>query len=834
MDRSDWLRKYHRVTNYISASMLYLKDNFLLEESLKPEHIKDRILGHWGTVPGLNFVYGGLDVLIKEKIQPKKKLKLSLEQNDLTPTLSSSGEGVAAVNSVMLIAGPGHGAPAIISGLYVEGTLQEYYPKATLDSKGLGYVLKQFSWPKGFPSHTWPGLPGQIHEGGELGYSLGTAFGTVFDNPGLMTVCVVGDGEAETGPLSASWQSNKFLNHKTDGVVLPILHLNGYRISGPTIFSKMSDNEIRSYFVGLGYKVYFVDQYELEDAIYEEFLDTLDDVYEDIGDYKKNGGRLPMIVLRTMKGWTGAKYLPTEDGAYVKVEDNNLSHGIPIQNPKKNEEEMKILEEWLRSYNIQELLVDDHNLNNKIIFKIEINKFIPEENYRIGKNKFASGDPARLELNLPQLEDHELKVGQRGARTESRMVEIAQYIRDIFSLNEDSKNFRLFSPDESESNMLEDIFTVTSRAFNRKMREWDEAYSADGRIMEILSEHVLQEWMQGYILSGRYGILISYEAFLNIITSQIEQYLKFLKQTLEFEWRKPLSSMNYIATSTTWRQDHNGFTHQNPGLINTLISKQTNHSQVFFPADANIFLATLENCLKETNTLNLIISDKRESPQWLSLDEARDHVKKGISVWEWASSLVRPSGGLSLRKGKSDPDVVIASAGDHQTLETLAATQILKEDIPYLTFQYVNINKLSNLGFGNLEAAMTKDDFDKYFTKDKGIVFNFHGYPEAIKQLMFGQGVENRISILGYREQGSTTTPFDMQVLNGTSRYHVCIEAIKHASKVNSKVKSNAHAYITKYEKILKDHEHHIVEYGDDMPRIKNFKFSYSLLTSNF
>jgi xylulose-5-phosphate/fructose-6-phosphate phosphoketolase len=781
-----WYKKYHRYTNYLSAAMLYLKDNYFLERDLAKEDLKPRILGHWGTVPGINFIYGGLNAFLKT-LEDEEKLQ-----------------------NLMLITGPGHGAPAVISGLYLEQTLEKFYPEATLDLNGFGHVCKQFSWPGGFQSHTWPGLPGQISEGGELGYSLGIAFGTVLDNPDLITVCVVGDGEAETGTLSASWQSNKFLNHKTDGVVLPILHLNGYRISGPTIMSAMSEVELRKYFEGLGYRPYFVDEYELEDSVFIKFFNTLNAAYDDIKSYKENGGLLPMIVLKTKKGWTGPKFIGDK-----KLEDNNFSHGIPLTKPQKDEEEFQVLKEWLESYQIKDLVNKDGSPIEEIF------KFIPQN--KIGQTKASSGDPESIDLELPALEDEGVRIFTRGSRPDSRMIEASQYFRDIFDLNIDNKNFRIFSPDESESNLMDVIFQETGRAFNRKLREHDENYSENGRIMEILSENVLQAWMQGYNLTGRHGVLISYEAFLGIITSQIDQYLKYLKQTLEFTWRKPLPSMNYIATSTLWRQEHNGFTHQNPTLINSLLVKQTENINIYFPTDANSLLAVLERCFKDRNKVNLIVACKRELPQWISIEEARLHIKNGISVWDWASNL-NGEDEKNLGRIKNEVDVVLASAGDYQTQETLAAAQILKETIPELKFKYVNVNNITNKGFGNISDI---SEYDNYFTKESQVIFNFHGYPEAIKQITWNTNLAHRTTILGYRENGGTTTPFDMQVQNGTSRYNVCIKAAEEAAKVNPNVKVRGEELIKEWTKLLNNHKYYIKEHGDDLPIVKNFHFKF-------
>lgn len=778
-----WFKKYHRLTNYLGASMLYLKDNFYLYEELKSEHIKSRILGHWGTVPGLNFLYAGLNYFVS---QTEKE--------------------------VLFIAGPGHGAPAVLSNIFLEETFGEYYPEVARTPDGFGNLIKLFSWPKGFPSHTYPGIPGSLHEGGELGYSLGTAFGSVFDNPNLMTVCVVGDGEAETGPLSASWQSDKFLNPKEDGFVLPILHLNGYRISGPTLLGTMTNEEVKEYFEGLGYEPIIIDQLFSED-IYKEYLERLFEINEKLESIRNNWSetsskpRYPMIVFRTMKGWTGIKEFKGK-----KIEDHNNSHGIPLGHPKKDQEELKAVEEWLRSYNISELLNEDKTIKDEVL------EFVPKGDLRIGKNKNATGGNLRKELILPNSDELCEKVERPGQLSESSMEVMGQYYEEIFKLNDENKNFRIFSPDESESNMLGEMFDITSRRYVWPIRDCDDCINPKGRVMEILSEHVLQEWMQGYVLTGRHGVLISYEAFLGIIATMIDQFIKFIRTSQEFEWRTPISSLNYVASSTGWRQDHNGFSHQNPGLINTLLTKQADFVGIYFPADVNTLIATLDECLTETNTVNLIVSGKRDLPQWLNMQQAREHVKNGISIWNFASN----------KDYEDQVDVVLASAGDYQTVETIAAAQMLKQDIPELKFHYVNVNEISRLGLGDEHnPLMTTSDYEKFFTKDKDVIFNFHGYPDAIKQLTWGRKISEQLVLLGYIEKGTTTTPFDMQVVNKASRYHVAMNAIMSAARFNPKVREREVELIRKYTDILKKHESYIVENGDDMPEVKEFKFNF-------
>lgn len=772
---STWLANHHRLTNYIGASALYLQDNYDLKKPLTFDHIKPRILGHWGTVPGINLIYGGLDVLIKETGQ-----------------------------ETMLITGPGHGAPAVLANLFVEGTLSEYYPDLTHDLNGMSKLIHDFSWPKRFPSHTYPGLPGSIHEGGELGYSLGTAFGAVFDNPDLMVACIVGDGEAETGALAASWHSNKFLNPKTDGAVLPILHVNGYKISNPTIFGTMSREENEQYFRGLGYDPIWVSQYESDD-IYTDWLETLFIAYNKIKIIKetwKEGEKAhwPVIILNTKKGWTGPKELNSQ-----KLEDNNLSHGIPLKNPKTDKHELEVLETWLRSYNINDLFEKDDQLVKTTT------DFIPDQSLRVGKNRNTYGGSAK-ELVLPDANSYAVDLVSRGTLPASELGSMSKMLEKILELNNDT--FRVFSPDESESNKLDNLFKASPRVYEWPLREHDKNFAIQGQIMEILSEQTLQSWMQGYNMTGRNGILVSYEAFLAIISSQIDQYMKFLHQTLEFEWRKPVPSMNYIATSSVWRQDHNGFTHQNPILINTLLAKQVDFVSMYFPVDVNTMIYTMHKCLSDKNQVNLIVAGKTDLPQWLTPEEAKEHVENGLSTWGFVSD----------EADSANPDVVLGSIGDYQTLETLAAVDLLHELCPELKIRYVGINELTCLGFGeNSKKGVSTIELTDYFTKDREIILNFHGYPEAIKQLVCGHEISMRMKILGYIEKGSTTTPFDMQVRNATSRYHVAIEAIKVAAKVNNKVSVKAEELIAYFNHKLVEHEEYIVRYGEDMPEIQNW-----------
>ncbi|GAB4148139.1 MAG: phosphoketolase family protein [Patescibacteria group bacterium] len=773
---------FHRLTNYIGAAMLYLQDNQTLERELLPADIKPRILGHWGTVPGINFIYGGLNHILQKNHHPH-----------------------------MLIVGPGHGAPAILANLWLEGTLQEYYPIYSQTKDGLNQLIHDFSWPGGFPSHTYPGLPGSIHEGGELGYSLGVAYGAVMDNPDLIVPCIIGDGEAETGALAASWHSPKFINPLTDGVVIPILHLNGYKISNPTVFNSLTEDELNAFFTAHGYEMHLVDQYQTDD-VYSEYLENLEKIYAKIEQIKQGweqGHDLPhwpMLVLRTKKGWTG----PVTDG-YHKLEDNNLSHGIPLKNPKTDPHELNILQNWLSSYHIEDLLQESGEPIKKIL------DIVPEPAFRLGKSPVAFGGQNLPTIKLPDLAQHQIECGEIGCLINSEMSVASNYLRDILKLNQDQKNFRIFSPDESESNKLDPIFQVSGRRYLGKIREWDQNQEPDGRMLEILSEQTLQSWMAGYNMTGRNSILISYEAFLSIITSQIDQYIKYLRQCLDFNWRNSVPSLNYIATSSVWRQDHNGFTHQNPILINSLLAKHVDFVNVYFPSDANSILATLETCFKSRNSVNLIISGKTDLPQWLTLEQARRHVQAGMSQWNFAGM-----------NNQSNPDIVLSSAGDYQTLETLAGISILKQFAPEINLRYVNINQLNCLGLGYYQPQLNlnqQSNTDILFTTDKPVILNFHGYPEAVKQIVYGTPLSMRLKILGYLEKGTTTTPFDMQIKNQTSRYHVAIETLKAISEIKPELNSKYNELINQLEQKILQHKQYIQQHGEDMPEIQFWKW---------
>lgn len=760
-------KKAHRLSNYIACAMLYLKDNYTQERELSENDIKERILGHWGTVPGLNFIYQGLSHIAKD-------------QN----------------KEIMLVAGPGHGAPAILANAWMEKTLSDYYPHYSYDLKGLSRLIHDFSWPGGFPSHTTPMIPGTILEGGELGYSLATAFGAAFDNPKLTVACVIGDGEAETATLSASWHGNKFLNPVKDGNVLPILHLNGYRISGPTVYSTMSDGELICYFKGLGYDPTIVNQYTSDD-IYSDFINTLsrsfklaENIKQRWEQYQTLSPNWPLIILRTKKGWSGPKILKGE-----KIEDSNLSHGIPLQNPRTNKEEFFLLKQWLESYSLAELLDSGGVIR-------DIEDFYPKNELRISSNKYSFGGDQRSDLKLPNLSDHFLRIYQKGERQESRMEDLSKYLRELFR-DKKNDNFRIFSPDESESNLLEELFDTTSKEYVWPLRPSEKYFSDDGNVIELLSENVLLSMLQGYNLTGRYGLMISYEAFLNIVSSQIDQHLKYLKQSSSVKFRKPIPSLNLIATSTLWRQEHNGYTHQNPTLINSLLSKHKDLVKIYLPSDVNSLLVAMEESLKSTNRVNLIIACKRDLPQWCDASEAKDNIKNGYSEWSWVNE----------QNPTEDLDVILASAGDYQTNETLAAIDLLKGKID-LRFKYVNISELNSFR----ELCNNQKACSELFPTDCDIVFNFHGYPDAIKQITWNTDIAKRLKILGYLEEGTTTTPFDMQVLNKASRFHIAIEALKSAKKIRPDL--NMDSVVREFELKLEEHKIYIVQNGKDMDSI--------------
>ncbi|MBI2463556.1 phosphoketolase family protein [Candidatus Peregrinibacteria bacterium] len=805
------IKKYLRLADYLGVAQLYLKDNFLLRESLKPEHIKDRVLGHWGTVPGLNLIYANLNYLVKK--------------HD---------------TEVLMIAGPGHGAPAILANLFLEGTLHEFYkPRFEVNAKGMGEIIKDFSWPHTkFPSHVTPAVPGSILEGGELGYSLSTAFGAAFDNPNLIVAVAVGDGESETGPLATAWHSNKFLNPKTSGAVLPIVHINGYKISNPTIYGTMSDEELTRLFLGYGYEPMIVNEPNLE----KKMMETMEKAYMSIKKIQKMARsgknimkpRFPVILLRSPKGWKGIHAF-----AGHLIEGSFHAHGVPIEDPKKNPKALKAIENWLRSYHIEELI----NENGKP--KKDIMECVPMGALRIGMNKHAIGGTLLKELKLPDLKKYAVKLNQgilrktnnekmrkktlndgegvseysekRGRVFASSMEQGAEILKSIFTLN--PENFRIMCPDEIESNKLGKIFEATKRGYMWPIKKTDENIAPEGRVMEMLSEHTLQGWLQGYVLTGRHGIFVSYEAFTTIITSMVDQYAKFLKQSFHVNWRKPLASAVYLLSSVGWRQEHNGYSHQNPGFISNILQKHGEFCQLYFPPDANSLLMAFEETLKRRDAICVIVAEKRKLPQWLTLEEAREQAKKGIGIWEWATG----------KEASKNPDVVLASAGDNMTEEAMSAVKICHELVPEIKIRYVNISELTSLCVGDFcprkTSCTTEREMHQYFTKDKPVVFAYHGYKNDIEHILWDYGTSRRFSIHGYEEKGSTTTPFDLKILNGVSCYHLALDIIEQAAKTKKISIKKRDALKKSILRKIEEHHQYICKHGDDPEEIKNTRW---------
>jgi xylulose-5-phosphate/fructose-6-phosphate phosphoketolase len=773
------IKKYVRATNYLVVSQIYLQSNFLLKEKLTFDDIKPRLLGHWGTCPGINFVYACLNNLINK-----------------------TGA------NMMFLLGPGHGFPALQANLFLEGTLGKYYADATKDEKGIGYVSKQFSWPYGFPSHSSPITPGVILEGGELGYSLSTAYGAVLDNPDLIAACLVGDGEAETGPLATAWHLNKFIDPAHNGAVLPILHLNGYKISGPTIFGRMNNKDLRHLFKGYGYAPIIVEG--KGEVVYKKMIKALDTAYASIRkiqkEAKENAGkndtyfyRFPMIVLKTPKGWTGIKELEGQ-----KMEGNCLSHQVVGKDAKTNKVELKAIAKWLKSYKFDELFTPDGG------FVKEISENIPKENLRMGDNLatmgIKKGDTSRG-LVLPATENFEEKISYPGEKQVSSMRKIGAYLAEVMKLNKEKRNIRLFSPDETYSNRLQDIFTVTKRTFTGPLESWDTDFARDGRVIEMLSEHSMQGFSQGYTLTGRFAIFASYEAFVPIVTSMADQFSKFLKIARKTAWRGDVPSLTYLLTSSGWRQEHNGFSHQNPGFIDGLLQKHNDFINVYFPADGNEAIEIMKKSLESRNEINIIVAEKTIENIWLTQVQAQREIEAGLSVWDFASS--------------QNPDIIISACGQYLVKEALAAVDLLKKETPEAKARFINIVELSPNTIGSSITKMSDEKFAEYFTKDKPVIFNFHGYPETLKQSLFDyENAEGRFSVHGYLESGSTTTPFDLHVRNGTDRYTLFMEALEKLSAAGVVEESKAARLIEMYTQKTKDALDYIKENGADPDEI--------------
>lgn len=765
---------YFRAANYLSVGQIFLLNNPLLKKPLTLADIKKRLLGHWGTTPGLNFIYVHMNRLIKHY--------------DL---------------DMIFITGPGHGGPGIVANVYLEGTYSEVYPLITQDEEGMQKLFKQFSFPGGIPSHVAPETPGSINEGGELGYALAHAYGAVFDNPDLIACCVVGDGEAETGPLAASWHSNKFLNPISDGAVLPILHLNGFKIANPTILARIEPIELESLFKGYGYKPYFVSGSD-PTILHQQMAATLDAVINEIKEIqeKARSGQAhtrpiwPMIILQTPKGWTGPK---TIDGK--QVEGSWRSHQVPFTDFATNPQHIKLLEEWMKSYRPEELF----DTNGKLIQ--ELAELAPRSNRRMGANPHANGGLLLKNLSIPDFRSFAIHVPHPGTVKAEATRILGQFLRDIMKLNLKERNFRIMGPDETASNRLDPVFEVTGRAFDGKIYPEDDAYlSPDGRVMEVLSEHLCEGWLEGYLLTGRHGLFSCYEAFIHIIDSMFNQHAKWLKSTRNIPWRKPIASLNYLLTSHVWRQDHNGFSHQDPGFIDHVVNKKVEVIRVYLPPDANTLLSVADHCLKSRNYVNVIVAGKQPALQYLTMQEAEAHCTKGLGIWKWASN------------DEGNPDVVIASAGDVPTMEALAAVELLRKYVPELKLRFINVVDLMVLQPEH-PHALSNEAFDALFTKDKPIIFAFHGYPWLLHRLMYKRTNHDNLHVKGYKEEGTTTTPFDMVVLNELDRFHLFLDTLERVPSMSEKVPE----FREMVKKKLAEHKQYIHEFGDDLPEIKDW-----------
>lgn len=772
------LDRYWRAANYLSVGQIYLMDNPLLREPLRPEHIKPRLLGHWGTTPGLNFIYAHLNRVIRSR--------------DL---------------EMIYICGPGHGGPGMVANTWLEGSYSEIYPDISEDAQGMQKLFKQFSFPGGIPSHAAPETPGSINEGGELGYSLSHAFGAVFDYPDLIAACVIGDGEAETGPLASSWHGIKFLNTARDGAVLPILHLNGYKIANPTLLGRASDEDLQQLFSGYGYEPLFVSGHEPE-KMHQLMAQTLDQALDKIRRYQqqaRSGGeaqaipRWPMIILRSPKGWTGPQ---TVDGK--KVEDFWRAHQVPVASCRENDEHRQILENWMRSYNPDDLFDDQGRL------KPELRALAPAGDKRMGATPYANGGRLRRELQTPAISDYAVEITTPGEPQVQSTEVLGSYLRDIFTRNPD--NFRLFGPDETASNRLSNVFEVTSRTWQEPVKPYDEQLSPDGRVMEILSEHQCQGWLEGYLLTGRHGLFNCYEAFIHIVDSMFNQHAKWLKVTRKLPWRKPVSSLTYLLSSHVWRQDHNGYSHQDPGFMDHVANKKADIVRIYLPPDANTLLWVADHCLKTWDRINVIVAGKQPEPQWLTMEEAAKHCEVGMGIWPWAGN----------EQPGQEPDVVMACAGDVPTMETLAAVDLLRNYLPDLRVRVVNVVDLMALQTKEHHPhGLSEEAFDDIFTQDKPVIFAFHGYPSLIHRLTYLRNNHRNFHVRGFMEEGTTTTPFDMTVMNELDRFHLAQEAILRVAKLQGK----ADAILDELQEKIAAHHAYVREYGEDLPEVRGWKW---------
>jgi xylulose-5-phosphate/fructose-6-phosphate phosphoketolase len=781
-DEAQKINAYWRAANYLSVGQIYLRDNPLLREPLKLEHVKHMLLGHWGTTPGQNFIYVHLNRVIKKY--------------DL---------------NMIYVAGPGHGGPALVGNTYLEGTYSEIYSTITQDEAGLKKLFKQFSFPGGIPSHVSPECPGSIHEGGELGYSLSHSFGAVFDNPSLTVACVIGDGEAETGSLATAWHSNKFLDAATDGAVLPILHLNGYKIANPTILARIPKSELRKLLEGYGWEPFFVEGQKPE-KMHQEMAATLDAVIERIQeiqrDARENGVTArptwPMIVLKSPKGWTGPK---TVDG--LPNEGTFRAHQVPISisanSPPKH---LKQLESWLKSYKPEELFDENGR------FKAELADLAPKGERRMGANPNANGGILLRDLRMPDFRDYAVKVPAPGVNGGGDTRSLAPFLRDVVKMNGDQRNFRIFGPDETISNGLEKVFEATNRQWEAATAQNDQYLATQGRVMEVLSEHQCEGWLEGYLLTGRHGLFNCYEAFIHIIDSMFNQHAKWLKVTANLPWRRKIASLNYLLSSHVWRQDHNGFTHQDPGFIDVVVNKKAEIVRVYLPPDANCLLSVIDHCLRSRHYVNVVIAGKHPAPQWLDMEAAVDHCAEGIGIWRWASN-----------DENAEPDLVMACAGDVPTLETLAAVSILRQHLPELRIRVVNVVDLMKLQPSSEHPHGLPDkDFDELFTTSKPVIFAFHAYPWLIHRLTYRRANHSNFHVRGYKEEGTITTPFDMTVLNDLDRFHLVMDAIDRLPQTGSKGTYLKQQLLDK----LIEHREYIDENGMDMPEIRNWTWQPS------